>query len=421
MKKIIQLLLKIITTGIIHKYHPVIIGITGSVGKTSTKEAIYSSFSGAKKVRKSAGNLNTEIGAPLVFIGEKRAGRNAKEWFLILIKGFFLIIKRDKKYPEVIIVEMAADKPGDIEYLGSFIKPHISIITAVGESPVHVEFYKNSKDVAKEKEKIISATKKEGTVILNADDLYTSKMTTGDKKLVSFGFSKDSDVKIEKIKTKSTKGSVVVIRYKNKRFSLLLPGCVGNSFGYIAASVFAVGVTIDINPEKTIQLLKKIRPTKGRMYPIKGVKKSTILDGSYNASPASTISALKTLKEIKGKRKIAAIGDMLELGKYSADEHRRVGKLAAKSCDYLFLVGEWAHITKKAAIAEGMRRDKVFLFSKSSDATDKIEELISEKDVVLVKGSQSTRMEKIVYEIMQHQEKAKKLLVRQEDHWINKK
>jgi UDP-N-acetylmuramoyl-tripeptide--D-alanyl-D-alanine ligase len=420
MKKILEFLLKIITILIIRKYRPLVIGITGSVGKTSTKEAIYSAFSDKKKIRKSSGNLNTEVGAPLVFFKEEKAGRNIVEWFLIIIKGVFLVIKRDKDYPEIIISEMAADKPGDLDYLGSFIKPDISVITAVGEVPVHVEFYKSAKEVAKEKRKIINATNKEGVVVLNADDSYVSKMKNNERKFVSFGYNKEADVVIKEFETKSVKESSGVISYKGKDFSFSLPFCVGSSFAYTGATVFSVGVSLGIDPDDVAKSLKKVRPAKGRMRPIKGVKNTFIIDGSYNASPLSTKSALLTLKKVKGKRKIAVIGDMLELGRYSANEHRKIGKLAVDCCDYLFAVGGFSSIIEKSALSEGMNRGKVFSFLKSTDAVQEIEKIISSGDVILIKGSQGVRTEKIVYALMCNPEEAEEKLVRQGAYWKNK-
>ncbi|MEA2092533.1 MAG: UDP-N-acetylmuramoyl-tripeptide--D-alanyl-D-alanine ligase [Patescibacteria group bacterium] len=417
MKKILEFLLKVITILIIRKYNPLIIGITGSVGKTSTKEAIYLAFSNIKRVRKSSGNLNTEVGAPLVFFKEEKAGRSAIEWLLIIIKGIFLVIKRDKDYPEIIISEMAADKPGDLSYLGSFIKPDISVVIAVGEVPVHIEFYKSAKEVANEKRKIIDATNKKGVVLLNIDDPYVSKMKNNERKFISFGHNREADIVIKEFKTESVKGSSGVISYKNENFPFSLPFCIGSSFAYIVAIVFGVGVSLGISPKEITKSLKKVRPAKGRMYPIKGIKNTFIIDGSYNASPLSTKSALLTLKKVKGKRKIAVVGDMLELGRYSINEHRKIGKLAVDCCDYLFAVGEFSSIVQKSAISEGMKRDKVFSFLKSTDAIKKIEKTILSGDVILIKGSQGVRTEKIVYALMHNPEKADKKLVRQDDYW----
>ncbi len=417
-KKVIQFSLKIITQLLIKKYNPTIIAITGSVGKTSVKDGIFEAFSDLRRIRKSEGNLNTEIGAPLVFLGEKKAGRSIKEWILIFLKGVKLILKKDKNYPEIIVTELAADKPGDMEYLASFIKPDIAIITAVGDVPVHIEFYKSAREVAEEKESLISSLSESKKAILNIDDPFIPEMTTAAEK-ITVGRKKEADVVIEDYSCSSLKGSSVEISYRGKDFSFFLSKCFGDSFAYVAAIVFAVGIILGKEPEKIPERLERIRPAKGRLNLIKGKKETIILDGSYNAAPASMMSALKALQEIQGKRKIAVLGDMLELGRFSKEEHRKIGDFAASFSDHLYLVGEWREEMKKAAVHRGMDKDKIFTFLKSEEAANELEKIIAPEDAILIKGSQGIRMEKIVFAIMRDPERAEELLVRQETHWKN--
>ncbi len=416
MKKIYQFLLKILTKAIIKKYRPLIIAVTGSVGKTSTKDAIFSSYSDYKKIRKSEGNFNTEIGAPLVFLKKDKPGENPLEWILILLGGLYLLIKRDEDYPEIIVTEIAADKPGDIKYLANFIKPDIAILTAIGEAPVHIEFYKNKEELIKEKSELIKALSKDGFAILNADDNSINNIKT-DANKITFGFSSDATVKIKEFRVVSAKGSSLVLSYKKRDFPLFLPMCIGDSFAYIAAAVFAVGVSLEIDEEKIIKMIEKIRPSKGRMYPLIGIKESLILDGSYNTSPSSMTAALSALKEIEGRRKIAVIGDMLELGDFSEREHQRVGEIAALSSDYLISVGKWASKVKDGAIKSGMEEKKIATYKKSIDVIPQLKKIIDRGDVILIKGSQGVRTEKIVFAIMQDVERASELLVRQTDFW----
>ncbi len=419
MKKVFQFFLKIITKGIIKKYNPLIIAITGSVGKTSTKEAIFSAFRDFKKIRKSSGNLNTEIGAPLVFLGEEKGGSGFISWVFILLKGVFLLIRRDKNYPEIIVAELAADKPGDMKYLTSVIKPDIGVVTSVGEVPVHIEFYKSAEDVAKEKEELVKVLDEEGTAVLNIDDNYVAKMRTKANKL-TFGFNERADVSIKRINTDSHKGSHVKFTYRGEEFSIFLSSCIGETFSYIAACVFAVGVLIGVGPERLPKMIEQIRPAKGRLSIIRGKNDSTILDGSYNAAPSSMISALSALKELSAKRKIAVLGDMLELGNYSAQEHRKIGKRAADFCDYIIAVGDWAYEIKKTCIQGGLEENKVFAFSKSEEAITELEKIISPEDLILIKGSQGVRTEKIVFSVMRDPERAEELLVRQTPFWKKK-
>ncbi len=286
----------------------------------------------------------------------------------------------------------------------------------MGEVPVHVEFYKSAEEVAKEKEKLLEALPEQGTAILNIDDYYVAKMkkvSVGVKK-ITFGFKKEADIVIKNFVYDSFKGSSLTLSYQKEDFSVFLSKCIGDSFAYIAASIFAVGIALNIDPKKTAERLSKIRPAKGRLNILKGKKETFILDGSYNAAPSSMMSALRALQELPGTRKIAVLGDMLELGKFSKEEHRKVGRFAAGFCDYLFTVGKWREELKKSAIHAGMGNDKIFTFSSSEEAATKLEDVILPEDVILIKGSQRTRMEKIVFSLMRDPERAEELLVRQD-------
>ncbi len=417
MKKILQFLLKITASLIIKRYNPFIIAVTGSVGKTSTKDGIYTAFSDLLQIKKSFGNLNTEFGAPLVFLRTNKSGTNTKEWLSIILKGLWLLVKKDKNYPKIVVVELAADKPGDMGYFSKFIKPNISVVTAVGEIPVHIEFYKTPQEVANEKEKIVKALQYGGVAILNADDPYVSKMKT-DRRTLTFGFKEGADVLIKDFKTTSINGSSLVLSYKGEDFPLFLSCCIGDSFAYIAASIFAVGIVLGIDSQKIPKMIEKIRPAKGRLVAIKGIKNTVILDGSYNASPSSMVSALKALQSISGERKIAVLGEMLELGKFSLEEHRKIGRLAAEVADIIIAIGSFSEEVKRVAIKN---KKTVFAFSDINGAINIIDKIIKEKDIILVKGSQSIRTEKIVFSLMRDPERAEELLVRQDYRWKNDK
>ncbi len=419
-KKFLQFLLRIISTKIINKYQPKIIAVTGSVGKTSTKDAIYTVLHEKENIRKSSGNLNSEIGAPLVFFNIKKAPVSIKDWISAVLKGILLIIREDKNYPKIIISELAADKPGDIYYLAKFIKPDIGIITAVGEVPVHIEFYKNSKALADEKSKIFSHFNLKNIAIINRDDAHYETIKSNinkDAKIITFGFKKEADICIKEFSNTSLKTSLVKLIYKKKEYNINLNYCLDSSFAYICACLLAVGTALNINLEEIIKQSLKIRPSKGRLKIIKGINKSIVLDGSYNSAPLSMQSALDTLKKVNGKRKIAVIGDMLELGDYSEKEHQKIGKLAGSFCDYIFAVGEKSHIIKKQASQEKINEKNVFSFIKSEEAISDLKKIIKAGDIVLVKGSQGIRTEKIVYAIMKNKNKASKLLVRQDSFW----
>jgi len=153
MKKILFKMLKILATKILKKYRPLVIGITGSVGKTSTKEAIYALLRGHFKVRRNIKNYNNEIGVPLTIIGVETGNKNIFKWISIFFKALELIIVKDKEYPEMLVLEMGADKQGDIKYLVTLVPCDISVVTAI--SRVHYEFFKSLESIIEEKGEIV--------------------------------------------------------------------------------------------------------------------------------------------------------------------------------------------------------------------------------------------------------------------------
>lgn len=411
---ILKHLLRIISKKIIKKYNPLIIAVTGSVGKTSTKDAIYTTLKKYKNVRKSSGNLNTETGAPLVFFKVDEPGHDLKEWLLILWKGVKLILKKDKNYPDVIVMEMAADHKGDIEYLTSFIKPHISAVTAIGETPVHLEFYDDVNEVVMEKSFLPKETKKGGNVLLNVDDGRVFQMKGRAKaKVKTFGFSDRAEIRavnFERIGDKENPAGVkFLLKHDTEEHEIKLPNVFDKGSVYAMLIAIGAGISVGIPVYRLVESCKEYMPPKGRMRLIEG-KKYKIIDSSYNAAPKSTELALETLKELPAKRKVAILGDMLELGEHSEKAHKEIGE-KADFLDLLITVGE---DSKK--ISEKFTKES-YHFESSEEASEKIKNLIKKDDLVLVKGSQSIRTEKIVEKLMKN--KPSKHLVRQYYPWKN--
>jgi len=425
MKKIIQKFLKVLAKLIVKKYKPLIIGITGSVGKTSTKEAIFSVLKNRFSVRKSEKNYNNEIGLPLTIIGAESAGKSLFGWLKILWQAKKLILFPLKNYPQILILEMAADRPGDLEYLVSFAPPRISVVTAV--APVHLEFFKSLENIAQEKSVLVKCLPSSGQAILNADDerVYQMKDKT-DAKVLTYGFSSRADIMafdwendFGVLESKELIGVRFKINYKGKIIPVFLPYVLGKQQTYAALAAIGVGLSLKMNLIEIVESLKEYNPPPGRMRLIAGVKRTLIIDDSYNASPLAVIMALDVLKKIPSKgRKFVVLGDMLELGSYSTKAHFEVGeKVASLDPDYLVAVGENAKNIIEGARKQGMPLEKIFHFFQSDDAAKFLKNIIQSGDVILVKGSQRMRMEKIVKELMAYPEKARELLVRQGKGW----
>jgi UDP-N-acetylmuramoyl-tripeptide--D-alanyl-D-alanine ligase len=424
LRKILQKILKILSILVLRKYKPVVIAVTGSVGKTSTKEAIYhvlKSHWGEHRVRRNERNYNNEIGVPLTIFGLETGGRSIFKWFIRFIKVIWMIIFK-VSYPQFLIIEMGADRPGDIRYLVDFVHPKIGVITTLGEIPVHVEFFASPQQVGQEKKKLVSCLKEDEIAILNYDDKDVRQMGGDIKaKVLTFGLREKADIRATNYDLSTTLEASELnfkLEFKGSSVPIELKDVLGFQHVYCALAAAAVGTVFNMNLVEIAEALKEFKPLPGRMRLIKGIKNTLIIDDTYNAALLSTEAALDSLSIFEENRKIVALGDMLEIGQYAPEAHQRIGKKAAEIADLIFTIGIRAKFIASSAIKNGFPKNKVFSFDKSDQAGKIIQDKLEQGDVVLVKGSQSIRMEKIVKEIMVEPEKAKKLLVRQDKFWL---
>jgi len=427
MRKFLQYTLRIAAILVLKKYKPRIVAITGSVGKTSAKEAVFAVLRPYFRVRKNEKNYNNEIGAPLTIIGGVDAKRNVLLWLWNYFKAILLILL-PFRYPRVLVLELGADKPGDIRYLTEFIKPEISVVTAVGEIPVHVEFFAGPESVAREKRILVEVLPVWGWAILNYDDATVFDMRERtEAHILTYGFGEGAKIlathyEIDPPSLDGSGGDMGGINFKINHDGSFVPIRLAGRFGkqnvYPALAAAAVGIVLGLNLIEIAEALDGWQASPGRMRMLKGVKKSWIIDDTYNASPMATHAALDTLRDLgagKGempeRRRIAVLGDMLELGKFSIEAHEAVGQRARECADLLFTVGPRGKLIADEAVKTGMPRENVFSFDTSDEAGEFLESKIKEGDLILVKGSRSMRMEKIVRDIMAEPQKAEKLLV----------
>lgn len=419
MKKVAKIFLKLSAKIAVARNNYKIIAITGSVGKTSTKKAVILVLERKFKVLSSEEGYNTEFGLPLILLQKKVPKSKIKWLFLILVSPVLALKKKDFDY---CVLEMGADKPGDIDYLINIAKPNIAIVTNVSES--HLVDFANILEIANEKEKILSKLRNGEIAILNIDNESTSKMKTpsGAKKL-TFG-KKSSDIQII---AQELKGTESLNKFHIKDSDIIIKSnAIGEHVLYAFAPAILVGVSQGIEPEDIRKSLETFKPVKGRLNIIEGVNGSIIIDDSYNANPASMKNALDVLGRVDSRlqgnvvsRKIAALGSMNELGKYSQKAHEEIGRYLVGKCDILVTVGDEAkkHMAKAAHDA-GMKKDNIFSYATSAEAGDFLQGMIKKDDIVLAKGSQNKiRMEKAVIKIMANPADASKLLCRQGEEW----
>lgn len=410
------------------KYKPKVVAITGSVGKTSTKDAVYTVLSHFYHVRKAEKSFNTEIGLALTILGALSGRSNVFVWIENIFTGIYLILFR-KKYPQWLVLEMGAGKPGDIKLLTDWIKPDIGVLTRFPDVPVHVEYFKNTNDIIEEKLNLAYAIKENGVLILNHDDEKVIAVKNRIKRrTVSYGFSENStyQASYENISFKDVTGASIPngisfkMEYDGSTFPVNMNHVIGKNHVYAGLAAISVASEAGCDLLKSLEALKDYRTPPGRLSVIDGMNDSVIIDDTYNSSPIAVETALEVLETIKAKRKIVVLGDMLELGNFTEESHKKIGKILQPFTDMLVTVGPRSHFIKDGALEAGMTKDKIFSFENSVTVGKFLEGIVSGGDVVLIKGSQSMRMEKVVEKIMKNKDDAVRFLCRQEREWKNK-
>lgn len=423
---ILQKLLKHIAHSIVKKYNPMIIGITGSVGKTSAKEAIKEIIVSERIVRAPSKNFNNELGLPLAIIGDYEKTGGVCFWFKVLCQGIYKIIVRDKTYPEVLVLEYGIDRPGDMKKLLDIARPHIGVFTAIGKIPVHIEYFTGPDQIAKEKAKLIAQLPATGFAILNADDPLIMRAKTETRaQVITFGVSESADVRITNFSNHfdgTHAGISMKLTYGGSFIPIRIDDALGEAQALSSAIAAAVGLSFGMNLVRIADILSHYEAPAGRLHCIQGIRESVIIDDTYNAAPKAMENAIDALATLPAKRRVAVLGDMLELGKYTLEAHEELGRRTKKKgLDILVTLGIRGKLIAEGAIRAGMNEKMVFACDTIDEIVRLLEQKIQKGDVVLIKGSQGTRMERIVKRIMAEPEHAPEKLVRQNPEWLAKK
>lgn len=425
---LLQFLLRNFAKNILKKYHPDVVGITGSVGKTSSKEAIAEVLRSRFNVRESKKNYNNEIGVPLTIIGvNKSPGSSLFGWMAVFIKAIKLLVIRSKDYPQILVLEMGADKPGDIQYLTDMAPCKVGVLTFI--SHAHTEFFKTITNIAQEKRIIISHLRQDGFAVLNFDNPIVMENANVTKaETITYGFKPGADLRATDLNVLLSEdgrrpiGFNFKINFQGSIVPVFLPDIISHSFIPATLSALAVGTVFGINMLEAAEALRRLKPLAGHMRAIPGIKNTLLIDDTYNSSPAAVRGALTTLSTIalaEGSESYAVLGDMLELGPETEIAHREIGHMVAElGVTNLITVGPASKITAEAAEEAGMDGSRIATFADSVEAGKYLQSKLGKGDVVLVKGSQGSRMEKIVKEVMADPLKAKELLVRQDEEWL---
>ncbi|MBI2108638.1 MAG: hypothetical protein HYT93_00450 [Parcubacteria group bacterium] len=432
-KKIIVLIITLLARAVLHKYKPEIVAITGSVGKTGAKDATWTVLSREMYVWKGDKSFNSEIGIPLTVLGCESAWGNVIRWLKIIFEGLSLIFLKNH-YPKMLVVEVGTDRPGDIQKITSWLKPDVVVVTAFPEIPVHIEFFPSREALIEEKTHLVRALKPAGLLVLNADDRDVLALKQFSlHNTLTFGETLNADIsilnpEIEYDREEHPVGMFGKVSYKENKLPLHLKGVLGTHIFLSVLASLAVGVGKGVNIVSALEALAQFQFPAGRMRLLHGINGSTIIDDSYNSSPAALHAALNALESLtvptkeqsaEGGRKIAVLGDMLELGKYSADEHKKIGARIPDVCGVLITVGIRAQLINESALKKKMKKADTHHFENSIEAGEFLKTFLRSGDIVLVKGSQSMRMERVVERILENLADTK-FLARQESAWLSR-
>ena len=344
-----------------------VVGITGSVGKSTTKEVIFDVLSQHYRTLKSPGNMNNEIGLPLTIlrlgVGYQRA---------VLEMGFYV--------------------PGEIALLCEIARPRIGVVTNIGT--VHAERAGSKEAIFRGKSELIQALPGDGVAILDLDDPWVVKMAELTRaRIVFYGLNPEADLWADHVESLGLEGIRFRLHYHHETFYMHIP-MIGQHSVQTALRAAAVGLVDNLTWQEIIDGLHHGQ-TQLRLSAVRSETGALLLDDTYNASPESMLAALNLLADLDGHR-VAVLGDMLELGPYERQGHEIVGVRASEVAEKLVTIGALGHLIAAAARWAGMLSENISEFETVDEAIPFLQKSLTEKDVALVKGSHGMHLERIV-------------------------
>jgi UDP-N-acetylmuramoyl-tripeptide--D-alanyl-D-alanine ligase len=345
------------------------VAVTGSSGKTTTKEMIASVLGESFNVLKNQGNLNNTIGLPITVFGLER-------------------------HHDICVFEMGMNHSGEIESLAAIVKPDIAVITNVGTA--HIEFLGSRENILKAKKEIFKFFTHDNKAILNGDDDMLYTISSSRFQIIRYGINEKNDLYVQNIKQRGDEGMEFSLLLNDNMENFFVP-LIGIHNVYNALCAIAVGLAMNMEVERIKRGLAKFVPGKMRMEIFDTEDGIRVINDSYNANPDSTSAAIEVLKDMPCKgRRILILGDMLELGDYSEAGHRKVGEKAAESkIDIIISIGEKAKDISKGALDKGMREEQIYHFMDNKTAISKLPSILLPGDTVLIKGSRIMKLEEL--------------------------
>ena len=353
------------------RFTPNVVGITGSVGKSSTKELTYAVLAQKYQTLRNRGSYNNEIGLP------------------------FTLLQLNETHQQVVL-EMGTYDVGEIASLCAIAKPNVGLVTNVG--PTHLERMGTIERIAQAKRELVEALDEDGVAILNLDDPNVSTMRHHTQaRVFTYGLSPEADLWADQVVSEGLEGIRFILHHGDERLHVNLP-LLGQHSVHTALAATSVGLTQGMDWEEILSGLQD-RQAQLRLIAVPGPHNAIILDDTYNASASSSLAALNLLHELSAGRKIAVLGDMAELGSFEEEGHRKVGRRAAETVDLLITIGQKSKTIAQEAIASGLAKGAVTCLEDKQAALAHLKQTIQERDIVLIKGSRSLQLETMVNDL----------------------
>lgn len=372
----------------LHIYQPHIIAIAGSSGKTTTKQAITKVLQEKYSLRGDIQPDNTPVGVALGILGLK-APPQGLNWYKLLTGS--LIQELAEEEPDTVICEVGADKPGHVDWVAEHLRPDTTIITNVHSANLHL--FGNTQNIAHEIKSIVTTTNPTGTLILNNDDEATRALSPErPSRVVTFGQRPGSTVHLSRVTRLSPHGFAIEVIIDHVPLELHLKHIITRDQISSILAALAVAYVRQIDLHQAAVALYEFRPAPGRASLIAGINHSQLIDDSYNATPETMRASLNALRVIPAQRKIAVLGDIVNLASFSQSAHADIGRMACDATDILILVGSEMRSAGNVALEQSI---DVHHFDTSAEASNWIHDIVQPQDLILVCGSRAMRMDQI--------------------------
>ena len=393
-RKVMVATLAFLARCVLWRHRPLVVGISGSAGKTTTKELIAAMLATRYRVWATPGSAGNDKGPALTVLGVQMTGPGPRGWIAGLTSGVRLCLRRED-YPEVLVLELATASRGELRAITRSIRPDVAVVTNVYGT--HLEYFRTIDAVAREKSWLVRRLRPGGVAVINADDPRVNDMVRQTwNRVVRYGESPDADFVAEDI-TRTTTGMAMTVRAPGSEDQASRTWSMETRFagrhqlsGVLAA--LAVADTLGVSAERSLEVVREFVPYQGRLRPLKGRRGNTVLDDSYSASAPAMLGAIETLKAYPPPR-TAVLGDMDELGPDHEWTHRLVGERLAPWVDLLVAVGSGGRLIAEAAIERGLDPERVALAADADQAVDCLAD--GTGGTLLVKGAAELGLERV--------------------------